>query len=270
MDPILGVIFVLWCIKVFAEDGWSTVKGQSNPRMDRRKARQKSRAGNPIWTQFVGWLGDVAQDAREEQDRARKEKRERQAEARRKRELEEHETVDAEVIDRQDNPVPDDEVLDYDTPKPRKSMWDHDDLEDDDVDDCHIPGCPIHHPATTPDPQPAEPKTNSTPDPSTTPNEGDDMSEINGLDQSIAYAAAVKSMAAKHGTAGNEGYIGHLTERNVTGEALQSAHDMQAAMSGAMAAAAHHESELLKQKAVQEQYDANADAGDKQFQTEGR
>jgi hypothetical protein len=256
MDPILGVIFVLWCIKVFAEDGWSTVKGQSNPRMDRRKARQKSRAGNPIWTQFVGWLGDIAEDARAEQDRARKEKRERQAEARRKRELEEHETVDAEIVDQQDNePVPPD-------PAPK-----HEEL---DVDDCHIPGCPIHHPATTPDPQPAEPKTNSTPDPSTTPNEGDDMSEINGLDQSIAYAAAVKSMAAKHGTAGNEGYIGHLTERNVTGEALQSAHDMQAAMSGAMAAAAHHESELLKQKAVQEQYDANADAGDKQFQTEGR
>jgi hypothetical protein len=254
------VMLIMWAVKVMAEDGWATVKGQSNPRMDRRRARQKSRAGNPIWNQFVGWLGDVAQDAREEQTRARQEKRERQAEERRKRELAEHETVDAEYTIDPDpesgstSPEPD-PADPQETPTPRS----HDQLTE---DECTYDTCPVHGKGRK-DPEPQA-------DPSTTPNEGDDMSEITGLDQSIAYANAVKKMAAKHGTAGNEGYIGHLTERNVTGEALQSAYDMQAAMSGAMAAAEHHEQELTKQKAVQEQYDNNADAGDKQFQTEGR
>ena len=45
---------------------------------------------------------------------------------------------------------------------------------------------------------------------------------------------------------------------------------MQEAFNAAAAAAEHHANELVKQKAVQEQYDANPDAGDKGFQQEGR
>lgn len=265
MDPFLGVMFVLWCIKVLAEDGYATVTGQSNPRLDRRRARQKSRANNPIWTQFVGWLGDVAEDARTEQARARQEKREREAEARRKRDLEEHPTVDAEYTidpDPQPQPAP---AADQEEPRRPRS---HAELT---ADECDYDICPIHGKGRQQQPEPEQTRPNqNTGDAPNQNTEGDDMSEIQGLDQAIAYAAAVAAMASKHATAGNEGYIGHLTERNVSGEALQSAHDMQAAMSGAMAAAEHHKSELEKQKAVQEAYDQNPDAGDQEFQTAGR
>jgi hypothetical protein len=95
-------------------------------------------------------------------------------------------------------------------------------------------------------------------------------SEIVGLDQSIAYARSLAAFAGEHETAGNEGYIGHLTQRKVVGQALQSAYDMQAAFEGARVAAEAHANELERQRGVQEQYDANPDAGDKSYQTEGR
>jgi hypothetical protein len=95
-------------------------------------------------------------------------------------------------------------------------------------------------------------------------------SEVVGLDQSIAYAHSLATFAGEHGQAGNEGYIGHLTGQKVAGDALRTAAEMQEAFTNAQAAAEAHKAELEKQKAVQEQYDANPDAGDKDYQTEGR
>jgi hypothetical protein len=96
------------------------------------------------------------------------------------------------------------------------------------------------------------------------------MSEVVGLDQSIGYAQQLQQFAGQHGSAGNEGYIGHLASSQVGGEALQSAHEMQAAFDQAQAAAERHAEQLARQRAVQEQYDANSDAGDKGFMQEGR
>ncbi|OJF14477.1 hypothetical protein [Couchioplanes caeruleus] len=95
-------------------------------------------------------------------------------------------------------------------------------------------------------------------------------SEVTGLDQSINYARSLAAFAGEHEMSGNEGYIGHLTQRKVTGQGLQSAYDMQAAFEGARVAAEAHATELEKQRTVQEAYDQAPDAGDKQFQTEGR
>lgn len=95
-------------------------------------------------------------------------------------------------------------------------------------------------------------------------------SEVIGLDQSIAYAHSLATFAGEHGQAGNEGYIAHLTGAKVEGEGLNTAASMQEAFSNAEAAAEAHAAELERQKAVQEAYDANPDAGDKAFQTEGR
>ena len=95
-------------------------------------------------------------------------------------------------------------------------------------------------------------------------------SEVIGLDQSIAYARSLAVFAGEHGQAGNEGYIGHLSSAKVEGVTLQSAHEMQEAFTNAAAAAEAHAAELEKQRAVQEAYDAAPDAGDKEFQTEGR
>ena len=94
--------------------------------------------------------------------------------------------------------------------------------------------------------------------------------EVLGLDQAIAYAANLNQFAGDHGMAGNEGYIGYLTARKVSGEALASARAMQEAFSNAADAAKTHADELAKQKTLQEAYDANPDAGDKDFQQEGR
>ncbi len=94
--------------------------------------------------------------------------------------------------------------------------------------------------------------------------------EVVGLDQSIAYAKSLAGFAGEHGQAGNEGYIGHLVKSQVTGVALQSAHDMQEAFATAQAAADRHAKELERQKTVQEAFDNTPDAGDKEFQQQGR
>lgn len=284
MDPFIGVMFVLWCLKVFAEDSWSTVTGRSNPRLDRRRARQKSRAKNPIWNQLVGYLGDLAEDARNEQARARQEKRERQAEERRRRDLASHPTVDAEVVradwlrpftGRSDIPgeATDPAVLNVDQstagppeetkPDPRR----HRDMT---PDECPYEWCPIHgkEPQGRPqnDPSPSGPGNTNQQGESTM----SDVIEVQGLDQAIAYAEQIAAAAEQHGTTGNEGYIGSLEAAKVAGDGLQSAYEMQAAFDAAQAAAEAHLRELEKQKAVQEAYDANPDAGDKEFQQAGR
>lgn len=237
---IFTFLIVVWIVKVLIEDGYTTVTRQPNPRLDRRRARQQSRDNNRLWGTFLNYLGDVADDAREEAHRRRRQRREQEAEARRKRELDEHDTRDAEWFE---TPEPD-PVPDSSSPEPDPAAE-----------------------AQPADPEPTQPEPADIPNTST---EGEDMPEIHGLDQSIAYAASLEKMASGHGQAGNEGYIGELVSHDVTGEALASAYEMQAAFSAAMAAAGHHKAELMKQKAVQESYDSNPDAGDKEYQTAGR
>ena len=94
--------------------------------------------------------------------------------------------------------------------------------------------------------------------------------EVVGLEQSIAYARQLAAFAGEHGMAGNEGYVGHLTDSQVSGEALASAGEMQEAFANAQAAAERHAELLEAQRAVQEAYDNNADAGDKAFMQDGR
>lgn len=278
MDPFLGVMFVVWFIKILAEDGYSTYKGTSNPRLDRRKARQKSRAGNPIWQQFVGWMADVAEDARKEAARARQEKRDRQAEARRKRDLEEHETVDAEYeIDPVTgyNPDPrDPSVVDMGTPPPRQpdeeteedQPKEHKDLT---ADECTFDICPIHGNKRKTDNQQPEQAANLKENENMGAN---DTGEIYGLDQCIAYCEALSASFENHTAAGASGeqYTGMLADAKVQGMSLQTAHEMQAAIASAVSAIEAHKVEMEAQKLVQEAYDANSDAGDKEFQQAGR
>jgi hypothetical protein len=267
----LGLFWlVCWVVKNAAEDVWSMAKGQSNPRMDRRRARQKARAGNPIWSQVTGWAGDVVADAREEAGHKRQVKKERRREAeaaqrereRSSQDKQEPLVVEAEIVD---------DVQGSTSPEPGTAeQRAHEDMN---ANECTYDWCPVHHPETTGYRRPTHRAENET-NPRTTPTEGDNMSdiatEVTGLDQAIAYAEGVERMASGHGATGNEGYIGHLTESKVAGEGLQSAHDMQEAFDNARAAAEHHKDELYKQKAIQEQYDATPDAGDKEFLTAGR
>ncbi|WP_033667050.1 hypothetical protein, partial [Salinispora mooreana] len=94
--------------------------------------------------------------------------------------------------------------------------------------------------------------------------------EVIGLDQSIAYATSLATFAGEHATAGNEGYTAHLSGHKVGGDALRTAAEMQEAFTNAATAAAAHAAELEKQRGVQEAYDAAPDAGDKDYQTQGR
>lgn len=265
MDPFLGVLFVVWVIKVLAEDGYSTVKGKPNPRLDRRRARQRSRAGNPIWSQLVGWAGDVAEDARAERGRARKAKRARQEKARRDAEAIEAEVVDdirdAEVID---DPAPGE----GEEPKPRR----HEELTD---QECRAlyDFCPYHgrpRPAGT---EQSKPEPGHQAPAGTNPKGMPVMdTEIIGLDGAIATCDALIASMGEHGPAGTSGeqYINLLEAHKVTGPTLQSAHDMQQSIAVAVGAIEAHKVDLEEQKIVQEAYDTNPDAGDQEFQQAGR
>lgn len=299
---------VVWILKNAAEDTLSTVKGQSNPRMDRRKARAKSRASNPIWQQFVGWLGDVAEDARTESRRAREEKRQRQAEERRKRDLEEHPRVDAEftIIDPEEFPDP--RPTDTDTSGPERMQEEIDkereqDQEEErrrrheeDCDGCDLPGdhtrppsqegcplnagectwptCPTHGKAKNNTDKP----TDNSPTPSNTnPKEntmGTNTGEIKGLDQCIAYCEALIASLTEHSPAGAsaEQYSGMLAEAKAGPVTVQSAFEMQQAVSTAIGAIETHKTVLEDaNRPVQEAYDASGgEAADKDFQTAGR
>jgi hypothetical protein len=95
------------------------------------------------------------------------------------------------------------------------------------------------------------------------------LAEIVGLTQSIAYAQHLAEQAGRHGPDGNEGYLLRLQAARVTGDGLTTGHTMQQAFAAAAAAATAHAAELDKQTGVQEQYDANPDAGDKDYYQAG-
>jgi hypothetical protein len=91
------------------------------------------------------------------------------------------------------------------------------------------------------------------------------MTEIVGLDQSIAYVRGLADLAGEHVPDGNEGYLAHLTAAGLHGAAVDTARQMQTAFAAARAAAQHHATELDKQRGVQHAYDQTPDAGDKDY-----
>src|SRR4051812_9148513 len=92
------------------------------------------------------------------------------------------------------------------------------------------------------------------------------MTEIVGLDQSIAYVRGLADLAGEHVPDGNEGYLAYLAAAGLQGAAVDTARQMQAAFAAARAAATRHAAELDKQRGVQHAYDQSPDAGDKAYQ----
>jgi hypothetical protein len=259
MIDLAALWLILWLLKNAAIDVSYAVKGGANPRYELKKAKARAAGLNPPAQPRYGtrdWFNDLLADGLEAQTAWRRRRADAKRKAREQAELEhaEAEQGEAEQGDEPGQPQPD----------PQTSG----------------PGA-----GGAPDPEQQQPPRptpppDSRPDakviPFRNPNQQEELvstdinSEVIGLDQSIAYAHSLATFAGEHGQAGNEGYIAHLTSQKVQGDALRTAAEMQEAFTNAQAAAEAHAAELEKQKAVQEQYDANPDAGDKDYQTEGR
>lgn len=248
---LLSFMLVVWIIKILAEDAYHGFKGTPNPRAAARARRQRTRKNSRTWGAVTNYWADLIEDAG---DAATEHRRRKAAERRKKKEAVQEEQPTQKTDDIVDAEIVEDEP--ESTPPPADAETD----------------LPLDDEPAEPQAEEPAPKSNVYQFPKRYFPE-EDMStntEVHGLDQAIAYARSIAGEANVHGTTGNEGYIGHLTQRNVTGQALQSAYDMQAAFAAAYAAAEEHAKQLEKQKAIQEGYDQNADAGDKQFMQEGR
>jgi hypothetical protein len=326
MDPILGVLVVVWFVKILAEDAYSAYRGTPNPRVERRVARQRARSRNRAWGALVNYLGDVAEDARDEAAERRRVKRERQrrerelAEAQAEEELAEraelrphhfvgngtsplcafayggdfsfgcghpkHDPIHIQDVTG-DQPV-DVDLDDKEETRPSRRIDGQPETETDgrffdlrefgytgwiDQDGYAVEGPdfvksePVMARPSNVIPFRAPGAATQKENPMTTTTT---TAEVTGLDPAIAYADALAEYAGEHGPAGNEGYIGFLTDSKVAGEAITSAHEMQEAFANAQAAAQRHKAELEKQLSVQEAYDSNPDAGDKEFMRNGR
>jgi hypothetical protein len=299
-------MLIIWILKNAAEDTLATVKGQSNPRIERRRARQKSRANNPIWTQLVGWAGDIAEDARTDAADSRRRKREQrqreldeaaeaeQAEREQARERAEAERAEREQADREqaerEQARERAEREQAEREQAEREQAEREQAQERAAGEQAEPevDIPLDDPKEEEQQQEqggsesASPDADSLPDnviPFARPKKFDPKEyrmstqvngEVTGLDPAISYAKSLAMFAGEHGQAGNEGYIGFLQQSKVAGVALQSAHDMQEAFANAQAAAEKHRQELAKQKAVQEAFNTNPDAGDKQFQMNGQ
>ncbi|MGC9670968.1 hypothetical protein ACNTMW_31025 [Planosporangium sp. 12N6] len=270
----LGVLWLLiWLIKNAAMDISYAVKGTPNPRYELKKTRARA-AGQAAPAQprygTRDWFADLLSDGLQ----AQTEWRRRRAAARATDRAELVETADAEPAKPTEPAVPGGQ-------KPAGRPAERPEQVPASGPAAAAPAVQTSEPTAggaagaeqTPQPrqeQPAAVEPTAKVIPFPTSKENDVTTEVIGLDQSIAYAKSLAQFAGEHGAAGNEGYIGHLTSSKVSGAALASAHEMQEAFANAQAAAERHAGELEKQKSVQEQYDANPDAGDKDYQQQGR
>lgn len=269
----LGALWlIVWLIKNTVMDVSYAISGKPNPRYELKKARARA-AGQPLPTQARygtrDWFADLFSDGLRAQTEWRRRKAAEQA-ARREPDQVPDQAPDAALTGElaETDPAPAVVTRPEHVPTPTQPP------EPD----------PTQEPAPDQEPPPAfEPPrlivlkggAAKPHQPTTTVEEkGEPMATVeqvvNGLDQSINYANQLAAVATEHGPAGNEGYINHLVSSQVGGAAVQTAHDMQEAFANAAAAAEAHANELAKQKAIQEGYDANPDAGDKQFMTQGR
>jgi hypothetical protein len=255
---IFGVLLVMWCLKVLAEDGFAQLKGETNPRIERRRQRQRSRANNRIWTQFVGWLGDVAEDGRQEQGRRRQAKRERQQRQR------EQAAAEPEVIEppvRPDRtPVPDAPAETIDIP-----------LDDPQIPDPEKTDSPPD-PEPEPEPIPAEPADDERPLATVIPmfptkedlNMSTPSGEAPGLVHAIGFAEAMKT-TYKNFSATGDTFEASLAQGDVSGEAAAAAARAREFERMAAEAWGQCATALKKQLSGKEFYNANPGAGTREF-----
>lgn len=94
----------------------------------------------------------------------------------------------------------------------------------------------------------------------------DDMAEVTGLASALAHATAMRR-AYEDSTADSEQYLAGLESGGVTGEALAAVQQAMEAQQQAAAAWARTEAILQRHMQVREAYEANRDAGSKEFVT---
>lgn len=247
---------ITWLIKNAAMDVMYAASGKPNPRWELKKAKARAAGqAEPAQPRYGGrdWFADLLADGLQAQTEWRRRRAAQKREEREQAELEQAEAEQAQGGE----PGP--------AEQPQTSGPGAGGAPDPEQQQ---PPRPTPPPADGPDAQviPFR-KPNQQEEPVSTT---DINPEVQGLDQSIAYARNLATFAGEHGQAGNEGYIAHLSGQKVEGEALRTAEEMQEAFTNAQTAAEAHAAELEKQKQVQEAYDSNPDAGDKAFQTEGR
>lgn len=265
---LFTVFLVMYMVKIVAEDTYHGVKGTPNPRHAARARRQKARAKSRTWGAVSNYWADLVEDATQA---ATENRRRKAAERRQQREEKpDDEIQDAEFWESGEEPL---DPWKEATPAAKPRCWCGKPSADPTGHLADWPPCDYHSktrseatsPASEPDSNvykfPNQPKENDM---------SDTTIEVQGLDQAVTYAQSIAEQAAQHGTAGNEGYIAHLTEHEVSGDALASAHAMQEAFAAAAEAAEQHAADLERGRVVQEAYDVAPDAGDKEFATGGR
>ena len=92
------------------------------------------------------------------------------------------------------------------------------------------------------------------------------MAEVTGLASALAHATEMRK-AHEESTAGAEQYAASLAAGGVTGEALAAVQQAMEAQQQAAAAWGQAEATLSRHMQVKEAYDANQDAGSKEFVT---
>lgn len=92
------------------------------------------------------------------------------------------------------------------------------------------------------------------------------MSEVTGLASALAHAAEMRA-AFEESTAGAEAYLAGLENGGVSGPALAAVQQAMEAQQQAAAAWGQAEATLSRHMGVREQYEANPDAGSREFVT---
>lgn len=290
MDPFTLILVCVFAAKMLAEDTYSGITGKPNPRLERRAARRETRANNRTWNAIVDYFGGVAEDAVAQAEKKRARKRQLQDEdweaeqerRRQQREDEQTRTVDGEydeVDPRNDQDKPD--VWDYDTPDPTPPTCKYGAPVD---KNCGWSTCPIHGAINrtepdaeelelTPDPEPDDQKSDQNTQPHDNYEGAPNMSTdaARGLDPAINYCEQMQSWSAKHGRAGNEGFVNGLVSNGVgeDGGVAAVRHAQQKMAEAAAAWAAASAKLTNSNKAVQEAYRRSQGAGDKNFQNTG-
>jgi hypothetical protein len=268
MFDLAALWLIVWLFKNAAMDVMYASSGKPNPRYEAKKAKARAAGlADPAQHRYGtrDWFDDLLADGLQAQTEWRRQRADAKRRAREEAELEQADAGQS------DEPGQGDESG---RPQPDPAAQ-----PDSQTSGPGAGGAP--DPEQPQPPRPTPPLIPHGPDaqviPFRKPNQQEEPpvstdinTEIQGLDQSIAYARSLATFASEHGQAGNEGYIAHLSGQKVAGDALSTAAEMQEAFSNAQTAAEAHADELEKQKQVQEAYDANPDAGDKDFQTEGR
>lgn len=257
---ILAILIIIEFVKILAEDGYSMVTGKPNPRLDRRRARQRSRANNRLWGTFLDYLGDVAEDARQQAAENREVQRERRRQERELAAEPEPRVIEPEPEPHQSRPSTEPVDIDLDDPQtPEPNAGDNDGA------------APEQDPAPEPTPE-QEHDTTEGPDAQIIPlfpTQEDPMTvtgEATGLVSAMNHAEALRKTYENYAAMGDT-FVASLANGEVSGEAVNAAQRAREAeqLAAAEWAACHHA--LAEQLAVKEAYNATPDAGSKQFVT---